>query len=53
MTVKNIGTLKSYQEMDLIPREWNWNNVMTKKHLVYKDIVKCICSMIVYSYFVC
>jgi len=30
MIGKNIGTPKSYQEMDLIPREWNWNSAMTK-----------------------
>jgi len=28
MIGKNIGTPKSYQEMDLIPREWNWNSAM-------------------------
>jgi len=30
MIEKNIGTPKSYQEMDLIPREWNWNKAKTK-----------------------
>jgi len=30
MIGKNIGTPNSYQEMNWIPREWNWNKVTTK-----------------------
>ena len=29
--------------MDRIPGEWSWNEVTTKKHSIYKDIVLCIC----------